>query len=47
MQCLDCGHELTVEEEDGTTYVKPCEKCMQMERKEGYEEGYAEGSNEG
>lgn len=35
MQCLDCGHDLTVEEEDGKTYVKPCEHCM----KESYDQG--------
>lgn len=43
MQCADCGHELEVSEENGKTYVKPCEHCITAEKKQSYSDGFADG----
>lgn len=43
IKCDSCGSDLDVDYNagKGQLSVTPCEKCLESERSEGYEEGYS------
>lgn len=43
----ECGELLNCEEIRGGIEVEPCEKCLEVAKKEGWDEGYDERDKEG
>jgi len=41
-----CGNLLETKDVRGGTEVEPCEKCLEIARKEGRDEGYNEGKED-